>query len=73
MDAKINKEKKLSIYNTAIIAAEKILKTIGETPWNARMLLKSDAFLKDEKYQRVLLDKMEFLRLRKSFQIPSRN
>lgn len=60
MDAKINKEKKLSIYNTAIIAAEKILKTIGETPWNARMLLKSDAFLEDEKYQRVLLDKMEF-------------
>ncbi len=60
MDVHKNEERYLSIYDTAMIAAEKILKNIGETPWNDRMLLKSDAFLEDEKYQRVLLDKMEF-------------
>lgn len=60
MDLDKKEEKMTSIYNTAIIAAEIILKNIGDAPWNSRMLLKTDDFLEDSKYQKVLLDKMEF-------------
>lgn len=60
MNLEKKEEKIPSIYETTIIAAEKILKMIGETSWNTKMLLKSDAFLEDETYQRVLLDRIEF-------------
>lgn len=54
------KEEMPSIFQTAVLAAEKILKKIGDTPWNEKMLLKSDDFLENEKYQRSLLSKIEF-------------
>ena len=60
MDLDKKEENEISIYNTAIMAAEKILKKIGDASWNSRMLLKTDAFLGDDKYQKALLDKMEF-------------
>lgn len=49
-----------NIYSVSLMAAEIILKKIGNEPWNGRMLLKSDAFLKDGKYQKAILDRMEF-------------
>ena len=49
MDLDKKEEKMTSIYNTAIIAAEIILKNIGDALWNGRMLLKTDDFLEEGK------------------------
>lgn len=60
MELERSEDKIPSIFQTAIYAAENILKRIGDTPWNQRLMLKSDDFLKEEKYRNALLGKIEF-------------
>lgn len=60
MEIDKNEGKPLTIYQTVISGAEEILKKIEEQSWNKKLLLKNDAFLKNEKYQKTLLDKIVF-------------
>lgn len=60
MEPEKNQNETLSIYQTAILGAEEILKKIGDVSWNEKLLLKNDAFLGNDKYQKVLFDRMEF-------------
>lgn len=61
MDLDKNDNGEKSVYQAAISGAEEILRKIGTVvPWDKRLLVKSDAFLEDKRYQKVLLDKIEF-------------
>lgn len=60
MEPEKNQKETLSIYQTAILGAEEILKKIEDVSWNEKLLLKNDTFLGNDKYQKVLLDRMEF-------------
>lgn len=60
MESEKNQNNILSIYQTAILGAEEILRKIGAVPWNEKILLKDDTFLGNDKYQKMLLDRMEF-------------
>lgn len=60
MDSEKQQDEISSIYQTAILGAEEILYKIGNQPWNENILLKSDDFLQNKKYQKVLLGSMQF-------------
>lgn len=49
-----------TIYQTVLLGAEEIFKKIEQVPWNGKILLGNDEFLKNKKYQKVLLDKIIF-------------
>lgn len=60
MDLEKQQEEISSIYQIAILGAEEILSKMGNQPWNENILLKSDDFLQNKKYQKVLLDSLQF-------------
>lgn len=53
-------DKIMTIYQTVILGAEEILKSIENASWSGKLLLRNDAFLENEKYQKMLLDKISF-------------
>ena len=60
MDLERRQEKVSSIYQVAISGAEEILRRTSSQPWNENILLKNDDFLQNKKYQKVLLDSLDF-------------
>lgn len=49
-----------SIYRISILGAEEILRKIESSSWGGKILIKNDVFLGNEKYEKVLLNKIEF-------------
>lgn len=60
MDLEKQQEEISSIYQVVILGAEEILSITGNQSWSQNMLLKSDDFLQNKKYQKVLLDSLQF-------------
>lgn len=60
MDLEKQQEEISSIYQVVILGAEEILSKTGNQSWSQNMLLKSDDFLQNKKYQKVLLDSLQF-------------
>lgn len=60
MDLEKSQDDIPSIYQTSLLGAEEILRKIEGAPWSEKVLLKNDTFLGNEKYQKVLLNKIEF-------------
>lgn len=60
MDLEKQQEEISSIYQVVILGAEEILSITGNQSWSQNMLLKSDDFLQNIKYQKVLLDSLQF-------------
>lgn len=60
MDLERRQEKVSSIYQVAISGAEEILRRTSSQPWNENILLKNDDFLQNKKYQKVLLESLDF-------------
>lgn len=60
MNTEKQQEEISSIYEIAVLGAEEILNKIGTQPWNENILLKSDDFLQNNKYQKMLLENLQF-------------